>query len=320
MTLQQHPLSASWPNMSPEDFQSLRDSVGVSGLREPITLFAGQILDGWQRYQACIAEGVEPRFETFPSEDLQEAADFVRDKHTRRPMSLTQRLTSYALMAQACFRPNGVNSRSSSATVAEDVTVAQLASQAGSGVRTAASVKAAVTHGTPELVESMKRGEVPAHKAEQIARLPAEQQPEALAQATAPKPKKARFKGKPKRGPKADADRAALKAAMERDKAAPAEPEQGEAPPDYTALDAAHDQIAELQAALALANLGDVSEEDRNHAKELIESLQAEVKSLNAQLAAVTQSRDYLMAENAQMKHQMAAQRRELDRLKTPAT
>jgi hypothetical protein len=96
---------------------------------------------------------------------------------------------------------------------------------------------------------------------------------------------------------------------------APAEPP----PPEYTELDAARDQIADLQAALALANLGEVPEADRTQAAELIEHLQGEVKGLSAQLRAVTNSRDFLMQENAQMKQQLAAQRREIDRLKAGA-
>lgn len=95
----------------------------------------------------------------------------------------------------------------------------------------------------------------------------------------------------------------------------PQEPAESR-PPEYSDLERAQDQIADLQAALALANLGSASEEDRQQAAELIASLQADVKSLQAQLRAVTSSRDFLLQENAQMKAQMAAQRREITRLK----
>jgi hypothetical protein len=96
----------------------------------------------------------------------------------------------------------------------------------------------------------------------------------------------------------------------------PATPAEEPTAPQYTELDAARDQIADLQAALALANMGDVPEADRSQAAELIEQLQSDVKGLTAQLRAVTSSRDFLMQENAQMKQQLAAQRREIDRLK----
>lgn len=90
-----------------------------------------------------------------------------------------------------------------------------------------------------------------------------------------------------------------------------------EAPPDYTELDAAHDQISELQSALVVARMGDIPEEEKQHASELIAELRAEVKTLDASLKAAYLSRDQLMEENAQMRKQMQMQRKEIDRLKS---
>ena len=90
-----------------------------------------------------------------------------------------------------------------------------------------------------------------------------------------------------------------------------------EAPPEYTELDAAHDQISELQAELVIARMGDIPEEEKQQAAGLIAELHAEIKTLNATLAAVTLSRDTLMEERAQMLRQMKAQRAEIDRLKS---
>lgn len=92
--------------------------------------------------------------------------------------------------------------------------------------------------------------------------------------------------------------------------------ETPEEPPAYTELDEARDQIERLEDALALAAMGDVSEEERDKAKQLIESLRAEVKSLSAQLTVAEQTRDALFNENAAMKSQLTRQRREIDRLK----
>lgn len=90
-----------------------------------------------------------------------------------------------------------------------------------------------------------------------------------------------------------------------------------EAPPDYTELDAAHDQISELQNDLVVARMGDVPEEEKQQAAELLAELRAELKTLNATLIAAYLARDQLMEENAQMKTQMAMQRREIARLKS---
>lgn len=92
--------------------------------------------------------------------------------------------------------------------------------------------------------------------------------------------------------------------------------EAEEAAPAYSALDEAHDTIADLRAELALVSMRDVPESERGRAQELIAGLQAEVKSLAAQLRATAAARDALLHENAQMKRQMAGQRKEIERLR----
>ena len=92
-----------------------------------------------------------------------------------------------------------------------------------------------------------------------------------------------------------------------------AEPEI-EAPPEYTELDAAHDQIAELQGMLAVANLGNVSDEDKDQAKNLIAELRSHIKTLEATLKAVKISRDGFQNQVAEMQKQINRQRREIDR------
>ena len=87
-----------------------------------------------------------------------------------------------------------------------------------------------------------------------------------------------------------------------------------EAPPDYTELDAAHDQISGLQDALAVATMGDISDEDKAQAATLIAELRARIKTLEATLKAVTTSRDTYMNENAELRKQITRQRKEIDK------
>lgn len=53
---QQHPLSAAFPAMSAEDFQGLKDSIENIGVQNPITIFEGMVVDGWNRYKAEVAK------------------------------------------------------------------------------------------------------------------------------------------------------------------------------------------------------------------------------------------------------------------------
>ena len=64
-----HPVSEIFPAMTPEEFQRLVESIKDHGLNDPIALSSdGRIVDGKERYRACLEAGVEPRFKTLPED------------------------------------------------------------------------------------------------------------------------------------------------------------------------------------------------------------------------------------------------------------
>lgn len=93
------------------------------------------------------------------------------------------------------------------------------------------------------------------------------------------------------------------------------EPEAAE-PPDYTELDAARDLISDLQSELVVARMGDIPDDEKQQAAALIAELRAEIQTFKATNRALILSRDSLMEEVAQMKKQMAMQRKDIDKLK----
>ena len=82
--------------------------------------------------------------------------------------------------------------------------------------------------------------------------------------------------------------------------------------PEYTELDKANDTIAGLQDALALAAAGELSAEEKKEATSLVDQLRAEIKTLKAELRAMTVSRDGLQTKVAELMKQCAMQRKQL--------
>lgn len=60
-----HPVANIFPMMTENEFESLKDNIEENGLIQPIYLFKGQIIDGRNRYLACLERGVEPIFRNY---------------------------------------------------------------------------------------------------------------------------------------------------------------------------------------------------------------------------------------------------------------
>jgi len=292
MIYTQHQLSAAYPAMQASEYQALLDSINEIGVQNAITLFEGQVIDGWHRYKAATELGM-----ACPTVEMGDVdpRDFAKSQGARRNITASQ--NALAITAIYAWAPVGKPVKPNmevTSTLAK--TNAELAAIAGVSTKTIQQAKAVQASGVQAVQDAVKTGIVSVETAAAVAKLPAKEQ------------KKVAAKG-------ADAMRAAAKPHQE-----PANAPQIAIAPlalveGYTELDAARDQIEGLQDALAVAQIGSADPEEAAQAKTLIAELRAHIKTLEATLKAVKISRDGFQNQVAEMQKQINRQRREIDKL-----
>lgn len=85
-----HPLAEHFPLMSAPEFEALKKDIKEHGLQEPICLFEGKILDGRNRYNACLELGIEPRFEQRDFSHEEAVAFSISQNLQRRHLTKSQ--------------------------------------------------------------------------------------------------------------------------------------------------------------------------------------------------------------------------------------
>lgn len=159
MTYELHPLCTLFPRLSGAEFNALRDDIKANGLRQPIVLLDGMVLDGGNRYRACVEAGVEPAFTEFHGGD---PISFVLSANFhRRHLSAGQQaaiVSSVTNWAQA--RKQGGDRRSDqAASLAGLYTVAERAVESGASVRTQRMADK-VAKADPELARKVAHGDI----------------------------------------------------------------------------------------------------------------------------------------------------------------
>jgi phage N-6-adenine-methyltransferase len=172
-----HEVANIFPMMSATEFDALKADIGSNGLLEPIWQYEGKIIDGRNRYQACLEIGVTPHFREWDGVGSLTAFVVSLNLH-RRHLTESQRGMVAARLANMDVGRNWDNSanlqnKTSRAEAAELLNVSERT------VNAAAKVK---DEGTPELVHAVESGAASVSAAAQVATLPVEEQREIVSQ------------------------------------------------------------------------------------------------------------------------------------------
>lgn len=169
MTYELHPLCTLFPRVTGAEFDALVSDIKANGLRSPIVLHDGMVLDGGNRYRACVEAGVEPRFVEF---DGGSVVAFVLSANLhRRHLSAGQQAAIVAsaqdwAQAQPASRPEKAGNVTGLSTVADR------AAQSGASDKTQRMADK-VAKASPDLAKQVAHGEISLPKAvEQISPKP----------------------------------------------------------------------------------------------------------------------------------------------------
>ncbi|AHY45234.1 hypothetical protein [Stutzerimonas decontaminans] len=158
-----HPYAKLFPMMQEDEYVSFCSDINTNGLRHPIVLYQGRILDGRNRYRCCCDLDIEPATEEYTGDD---ALGFVLSLNLyRRQLSVAQRAL---IAAEVSSLKTGDEEAS--------ITIEDAATIMGVSPRSISSACKVVPQGVPELLDAVKSGEISISAAERISGLEDQEQ------------------------------------------------------------------------------------------------------------------------------------------------
>jgi len=170
-----HRYADLFPMLQEADLEALAADIKKCGLLEPIVTYQGKILDGRNRYQACLRAEVDPSIIAFDGDDSAALGLVVSKNLKRRHLDESQRamvaakVTTMRRGARTDIAPIGAKS---------DAQAAALLNVSERSVERAKTVQRTAA---PELIEAVERGTVSVSAAAEVASLPITEQAEVVA-------------------------------------------------------------------------------------------------------------------------------------------
>lgn len=197
-----HPAAELFPMMDDEQFKGLLEDIRENGLDEcGVLTVDGQILDGRNRYKACQQLGIAMEWSQLERDNDVDPFKYVISKNLhRRHLTTRERILVAAQMANMNRGRPSMEENSSKEPFSIDDAAAALNVSRESVKRG----KTVFEHGSDELIDAVKTGEVSVTRAAKVAKTTpkAEQLPKAK-EKKPPKPRKPKKPAEPpKRVPK----------------------------------------------------------------------------------------------------------------------
>lgn len=160
MTLEIHAAANIFPMMSECEFAHLKQDIKEHGQKEWITLYQGKILDGRNRYKACIELGIEPELcEVDESKPNFDPIAYVLSHNLHR-RHLTESQRSMVAGKLATLKV-GSNQHSKEGGQICTPTIDDAAGLLSVSPRSVKSAKQVIEHGSKAVVDAVESGEIP---------------------------------------------------------------------------------------------------------------------------------------------------------------
>jgi hypothetical protein len=178
--LEFHPVANLFPLLQGEAFQTLVADIKKNGLLEPILVDAAKrIIDGRNRYLACLAAGVEPRFTPWQGGDALPELALSLNLH-RRHLNESQRAMVGGRLAKLLIAREK-NSAANLQRRSVSRIYEKAARQVNVSLRSVAYAIKVLDHGCPELIAAVQSGGFKVFPAAGLADLPRDRQIEEIA-------------------------------------------------------------------------------------------------------------------------------------------
>jgi hypothetical protein len=143
-----HPVASIFPMMTDEDYKALKEDIRQYGLKNPIWIYEGLVLDGRNRWRACDELGIPPTYHTF-SPGKASPVDFVISMNLhRRHLNETQRAMVFEKLAT---RKRGERSNAS-IDAFQSLTIDEAAKLGNVSTASIDRARVVRSEGSPELI------------------------------------------------------------------------------------------------------------------------------------------------------------------------